>query len=196
LLNAAVGEKSYIFQTEDEVYTLGLQSDSLSLTSTNYLTWELFSKHLEVGMSALVDIYGPSFYTRVGLRYQDAIDRESLGLAGVPWSALLRNELLAELSLPEFESNLDGVLSRTIRLRNPYAPGSITLKHGLAQVVGRDAPCYMIDIDFFSEAKTEVADAPTLISHYNRLAGRAFRWCIKEQLRLALDPEPLDPRND
>ena len=179
---------TFQFMTEDKNYTIGLNSDSISLTAVQYTRWEIFLEHLEPSLAALNEIYKPSFFSRAGLRYQDAIVRSDLGLTEIPWSELLRRELLAELSLPEFEASLDAIATRVLRLKIPDSSGSILLRHGLAQIPGKTELSYAVDWDFFTESKTEVNNAINTLTRFNRLAGRAFRWCITEKLRAALDP--------
>jgi uncharacterized protein (TIGR04255 family) len=192
MLGQQSGRGGYQFMTEDKSYVISLGSDSLSVATSAYTRWEKFREHLELAHSALVEVYRPSFFNRVGLRYQDAIQRSLLGLSDVPWSELIKRELLGELSLPNFEAQLEGVADRALRLRNPDRTGSILLRHGIGQVAGTTETAYVIDWDFFAEQKTEVANAIDVVTHYNKLAGNAFRWCITEKLRKALDPVLLD----
>ena len=193
MLGQQVSQASYQFTTEDGNYTLALSSESLSLTALAYTSWIDFVDRLEPAVEALNQIYSPSFFNRAGLRYVDAIDREKLGLAEVPWSRLLKPQLLGELSIPDFESSLDGFAQRSLRLKNPDGSGSILLQHGIAQKMNSNEPVYLIDIDFYSEGKIEVQNAISTLAHFNRLAGNAFRWCIQDKLRNALEPTVLPP---
>lgn len=193
-LSQQIPQSSFQFVTEDQSYTAALSADSVSLTTERYTNWETFELHLVPILEALVSIYKPSFYSRLGLRYQDIIDRNSLGIKDLSWRELLRPELLAELVVPAFHDNLENVANRLLRVRNPDGSGSVLLRHGLAAPTPTGELPYLIDIDFFTEQKTETANAIDVVRHYNRLAGRAFRWCITEKLRLALQPEPMEPR--
>src|SRR5262249_27405612 len=98
LLGPATSAVQYLFLTEDRQTTLQLASDSLTFSTANYTRWEHFSKQLQQPFQALLEIYKPSFFMRVGLRYQNAIARSRYGLESAPWSALLRSEILGELS--------------------------------------------------------------------------------------------------
>lgn len=191
LLRLQVSGTAYEFLTEDRSTTVTLTPESLALTTTSYRQWEVFRDHLRTPLAALVDIYKPSFFTRVGLRYQDMIDRNAVGLRGRPWSQLLRREILGELALPNFEGSLEQIANRTIRLKLPDGTGSVLMRHGLAQVQGSEEICYMIDFDFFTEQKTEVRNAEATLDHFNGIAGSAFRWCITDTLRDALGPRQL-----
>jgi uncharacterized protein (TIGR04255 family) len=194
ILGQQAGQANYQFMTEDRSHTIALNSESLSLTASTYKNWEGFEDSLKPALVALKQIYDPSFFTRVGLRYVDAIDRGKLGLLNTPWSKLLKPELLGELSILEFENSLEGLANRALRLKNPDGSGSILLQHGMAQNLGKNEFVYVIDIDFFSEEKTEVQNAVDTLTQFNRLAGNAFRWCITEELRDALEPTALSQR--
>jgi uncharacterized protein (TIGR04255 family) len=178
---------AYHFRTEDRKSTITLTGGSLSLTTGDYKRWSIFREQLRLPLAALTEIYQPAFFARVGLRYIDAIHRESLGLIDRPWSALLLPHLLGELALPQFERNAEQA-AREITLRIPDGTGTITLRHGYGVIQGKSGRCYMIDFDLFENKKTEVGDVERLLDHFNQLAGYAFRSCITPELRDALGP--------
>jgi uncharacterized protein (TIGR04255 family) len=192
LVGPQAGGSTYLFLTEDRNTNITLTPDSISLSTSRYERWEQFRDLFRAPLTALIELYRPAFFSRVGLRYIDAIHRESLGLANRPWSQLLRREILGELALPAVEGNVEAV-GRSIRLRIPTGPGSVSLRHGLASVQGKSGLSYVIDFDFFVDQKTEVSDADARLARFNELAGRAFRWCISDALRDALGPAPLEP---
>jgi uncharacterized protein (TIGR04255 family) len=97
---------------------------------------------------ALADIYSPSFYDRIGLRYVDVIDRASLGLSNVPWSELLNSTILGELSDHFIESNIEGI-QKSIRVRNSDSKGGFLLQHGLSKSDVNAPGVYSIDCQFF-----------------------------------------------
>jgi uncharacterized protein (TIGR04255 family) len=190
ILGSQIGLISYQFLTEDRSSAVALSRESISLTTSKYERWEAFQDDLRGPLTALLDLYRPSFFVRVGLRYIDVIDREGLGLGELRWSELLNPPLLGELGLPLFEDHLEAV-NREIRLRLPDASGSVQLRHGLAAVRGANKLGYVIDFDFFTSERTEAGNAEPILTRFNRHAGNAFRWCITDVLRNALRPIPL-----
>ena len=182
---------SYNFLTADRLCSVTLSPEWIAFSSASYTKWEDFYKQLSMSLDALTDIYRPSFYSRVGLRYQNILDRETLGLQEIPWSQLLRKEILGELALPQFEKNLGQIANRTIQVSLPDGRGWLLMRHGLAQVEARKNPAYMIDLDFFAETPTEAVDAGAILANFNALAGNAFRWCITDTLRDALNPQAV-----
>jgi uncharacterized protein (TIGR04255 family) len=191
ILGPQIGLVSYQFLTEDRSSTLALSRESISLTTSRYERWEGFRDDLRGPLTTLLDLYRPSFFVRIGLRYIDAIDREGLGLGKLRWSELLSRPLLGELALPLFEDHLEAA-NREIRVKLPDASGSVHLRHGLAAVRGENKLDYMIDFDFFTTERTEAGNAEPILTGFNRHAGNAFRWCITDALRGALRPIPLE----
>jgi len=189
-LAAQVGSGGYKFLTEDRSSAITLTSRSLSFSTISYQRWERFHEQFRVPLSALLDIYQPSFFLRIGLRYRNVIERERIGLASVPWSQLLRKEILGEMAIKKFEENVQDA-KRVLRVGLPsnYA---MLFQHGFGKAPGRDALDYVIDFDFSSEEKTEVNDAETVLDKLHEGAGRAFRWCLTDVLHNALDPAALD----
>ena len=184
---------AFAFKTEDRLTTLSLASDSLSLATTQYRRWENFSTLLMPAIDALIDIYRPSFFQRVGLRYVNMIDRERLGLAKKSWSKLLRREVVGELYLAEMEKSAVE-FARNIRL-NGHDGFALFFQHGLARRRVLNAPpqpaSYRLDFDFYREGKTEADHVKPTIDILNSIVGRAFRWTISDVLHNALKPTPI-----
>lgn len=191
LMNTQMGAGAYQFLTVDRMLTVTLTSDSMTLTANRYTHWQSFWSHVSGPLHALNEIYRPSFYTRVGLRYLDAINRESIGLSGRHWSDLLQPHLLDPLVFPKFEGNVETV-GHQLKLRLPDDSGFVTLRHGYGTVSGKQGISYVIDFDFSQEPHVEVADVEPTIGHFNQLSGRAFRSCLKPELHDALRPRILE----
>jgi uncharacterized protein (TIGR04255 family) len=193
MLSSQFGSAPHQFRTEDGTSTLTLTGGSLSLSTTKYREWKDFREQMSLPLQALIELYVPAFFARVGLRYIDAIDRESLELGDRAWSELLQPAILGELATPQFERNLENA-GRQIRVRIPDGTGTVTLRHGYAVVIGRPQMCYVIDFDFSKEQRVEVSDAEQILDRFNKLAGNAFRWCITPLLHGALEPVPAEHR--
>jgi len=187
MMGVRAGGGSYQFFTEDRQTVATLTNESLALSTSRYEEWAKFREQLRPALNALNAIYKPSFFTRIGLRYVDAIDRAALGLTDRPWSKLLRPEILGELTLPAFEQHLGRTLKRTVTVNLPDGSGTVAMRHGLGNWQDRTG-CYMIDFDFYTQRKVEVNDAESTLTHFNAMAGNAFRWCILDELSKALRP--------
>jgi len=166
-LGASMGGGGWTFLTENRSVLVGLGSDSFSLTVTSYERWEAFRKLLFLPLDALTEIYKPAFFTRVGLRYMDLIVRSKLGIPDMPWSQLLRREVLGEMADTDIEANLVDV-RKAVRLRIPSINGTVFLQHGFGRTADDTETGYMIDLDFSSESKTEALNVRSVLENLHR----------------------------
>lgn len=183
------GSTIWQFNTEDGAHTLELLKDNLTLVSRNYRNWGDFSSLFRGPFTALCDLYAPKFFTRVGLRYRDIIQRSKLGLGETPWSTLLKPHVLAEVAQPGFEARTE-VASRDLLLKLPGHGAKVRLQHGFAQIEGSPEQIYLIDCDFFVE-RTEAAHVDSALQYFHGNAARFFRWCITDSLHQAMEPRPV-----
>ena len=90
ILRNQAGGMPHRFLTARRDATVTLTTESLSLSTSKYTRWEHFLNLFRLPLAALSELYVPSFFTRVGLRYVNAIQREMVGLApNRPWSQLI-----------------------------------------------------------------------------------------------------------
>lgn len=136
---------------------------------------------------ALREFYSPAFFTRVGLRYRDVVQRSKLGLEKSTWSSLLKEHLLGEIAQVGFES-LTEEASRNLLLKLPDQNAKVRLQHGFAQLEGSPEQVYLIDCDFFVD-RTEAANIDVALQYFHDKAARFFRWCISDSLHQRMEPE-------
>lgn len=183
------GAKTHQFASEDKRWILGLTRDAVALSTSNYERWDEFRERLAHPLEALLEQYQPAFFTRVGLRYQNVINRTKLGLAGVPWTTLLQPHILGEFSSTHILEDEIDQAARQARLRLPC--GHVLIRHGLGTATDTKELCFFIDGDFYVDTKTEPNDANTTLDNFNSQAGRLFRWCIADRLHNAMEPSPI-----
>ncbi len=182
--------KRHVFTTEDRNWEATLTRESLALKTTVYRRWEDFRQRLTILCEALVLAYQPSFFVRIGLRYVDVILRSTLDLASTPWSQLLQPHLAGELSSPEIAEDIE-TAQRQVLVKLDAQGGRVMIRHGLAVAEPAHEGCFFVDSDFHTERRTELKDANKTLDNFNRAAGCLFRWCIRERLHLALQPESV-----
>lgn len=188
-IGVAQAGTTYNFKTEDQLSVLTLTPESLALTSSNYSRWEIFRRLLSGPVSALINIYAPSFFTRIGLRYQNVIMRSEIGLSNRPWAELINPAIAGEIALPNWGRCLRD-LKRTTRLTDDRGDG-VAFQQGLARLNNMPEEGYLIDFDLYRDSRSEVGEALSRLDEYHRRAGRAFRWCISDRLHGALEPSEL-----
>ena len=181
--------RRFQFMSKDEKWIIGLTREFVAIETTQYTRWEEFRDYLELLLNALVEIYNPAFLTRIGLRYQNVIDRRALGMEDVAWRDLLADFVLGQLALDE---TLDKVTEHhgSTRIQLNDEEDFVRIQHGLVMDKAVDSPhiMYLLDYDFHSNKETETEDAISKLNEYNTLNRRLFRWCIRDELHDAMDP--------
>jgi uncharacterized protein (TIGR04255 family) len=86
---ATVGQRAFDFVSADGIWKVSLTSHFVALSTIKYRRWEDFKVRLTSVLDTFANIYGVAAFTRLGLRYQDLIQRSKLGLIERPWSELL-----------------------------------------------------------------------------------------------------------
>ncbi len=185
-----LGIRVYDFALPDGTLTLSLAQDFLSVQTSQYETWNVFRPYLELGIRALIDVYKPSFISRVGLRYQNLIVRSKLGLEGVAWKELLNPTITAELHDEDIGPHvLERFSNLTLKLNNNNE--RLTINHGL--VIGENnEQSYLIDADFYSGQTVEPDHAIQSFELLKRHSGRFFRWSISRALADGMEPRLLE----
>lgn len=189
-LNFGAGGVGYNFSSADKLWTVGLNSGSISLSTRSYQRWEHFKSRLASVLPPFVDEYSPNLYSRVGLRYRNLVQRRELGLEQIPWSDLLRPYIAGVLSLAEMSQAVDEAVQQLL-IRLPDQRATVRINHGLAVLSETGEICYTIDNDLFSEVTMEADDATDKLEEFNDIAARIFRWCITDRLHSAMLPRPL-----
>ena len=186
------------FVSEDESWRASICPDFLALTCLKYTKWsDFFERFIDILTCAAI-VVAKAVPIRIGLRYKDVIDRETLGLTSVPWHELIAPFLLGP-TMPNAlangqaasESDVDGFFSQTtLRLEN----SKVLLQSSLLTTIDGQKRAFLIDADFYidediSENLTkniEVLKCSLDSLHAN--ASALFRRGITERLHDALHP--------
>lgn len=187
-----VGNVTYQFvanEGEGRTWTISLAHNSLALGTTHYERWEQFLDHLEGPLAALNEIYQPAYFTRIGLRYQNAIVRSKLGLSNSRWNELLNPNIVTVFNITENDNDIEASTSQSIVSLGEGKKVQVILGLGMDNA-GRET-VYVVDNDFYIEQRVEVSDAKTKLAALNRQSGPVFRWCISDTLHDAMGPERL-----
>ena len=177
------------FLVDDSSRSISLTPEFLAIAENNYLRWENFSREVMRAMEALEEEYHPAFYSRIGLRYVDVIDKVGLGLQNESWESLVNPAvvgILAERDLCESVRDIQG--RALIELGEDVVAGAFAnLRYGLTKLdAGREA--YRFDVDLFTTERSTEADVARILDRFNQLAGHLFRWAITSKLEEALGP--------
>lgn len=191
LTRTALTVPLYKFSTSDHDKTITLTQDFLAFSSNTYDRWENFSAGFQYAEAAFKETYGPAFYSRVGLRYRDFVDRGELGLQEHRWSDLFNPEFIGVLGAGSTGEAVEESRSNAL-IRLSGLSGVARIQHGFAKRSTDDQIVYSIDADFYKTDKTEIDHVGESLDIFNRCAGDFFRWAISDTLRDALGPTDIE----
>ncbi|MCW5963360.1 MAG: TIGR04255 family protein [Bryobacterales bacterium] len=178
----------YDFVTADEKWKVSLTRDFLSLATTEYTRWEDFRQHLNGPLDALMSAYRPAFFTRIGLRYQDLIQRSILEIPETTkWSELIKPHISGVHAVPELDGAVEEFMGQLL-IRLPEFNSKVRVNYGVAQRVDSNEDCFLIDSDYHTGERTRYDAVGGILDYFNKQSGRLFRWCIKPELHQAMDP--------
>jgi uncharacterized protein (TIGR04255 family) len=182
----------YDFASADEKWKVSLTRDFLSLSTNHYTRWEHFRERLEGPLQALTSVYNPAFLTRVGLRYQDLIQRSRLQLPQTTkWAELIRPHIAGVHAIPELEGSVEESQGQLL-ISLPQFKGKVRINYGIVQTVEPIENCFLIDGDYYSEERTKTDDVDGILAYFNKQSGRLFRWCIQDRLQEAMEPHAVE----
>lgn len=185
----------HTFRTADQKQGVFLTREFVAYEDRNYERWERFQSEVQRVSHALAEVYNPAFFTRVGLRYVNIIKRSALDLAPeTPWKELVQPTFIGLLGLDEYRQRVkESAAVSTLRL-DDVPGGSVRVQHGLRPPGPEPGTedVYFIDADFFTDERTNVADALNWLRAFHAHSGNLFRWVITDTLYQALRPQRLD----
>jgi len=177
------------FLTEERTDFISLTQEFISVTTQAYGRWERLREAMRLAEEAAREVYSPAFYARVGLRYQDVIRKETLGLGDEQWSNLIAPHFAGLLAADAVRDEVRTIQSETVMGLTEVRGGLVRIRHGLASLPQATELAYIIDTDFYTQERCVGEQAFGPLDAFNRLGGDLFRWAITPRLSLALEPE-------
>ena len=190
-LLSAKSNPRFQFLTRGEAWVVTLAKDFVALETSKYTRWEEFRELMQIALETLNEVYRPAYFTRIGLRYRNVIDRRRLGLGDTEWCILIKDFVLGHLALNE---TLDSVIEQQSKslLKLNESGDLVRMEYG--QVTDKegdpDNRLFLLDHDFYINTEMEEENVIGRLTTYNCLNGRLFHWCIRESLHNAMRPEP------
>jgi uncharacterized protein (TIGR04255 family) len=190
-LQKAVESNTYKFMTAEASRFISLSQEFVALSDQKYTRWETFRSELELAKRALEECYHPAFYSRIGLRYRNVIDKEAIGLGNTQWKDLLQGPLIGLLDSEDVGREIETIRTEALISVPDVQGGHITLNHALGKT-DQGKSVYVVDADFFTAERTDCNAVTPILDRFNHITGRLFRWAISPQLQAALGPQPLE----
>lgn len=184
------GNKNYEFKSEDGLWKINLTRTFIALSAGKYERWEKFKNKLSIPLKAFFDIYNPSYFSRIGLRYIDIIRRSTLNLDDISWRDLLNPFILGLLGSEKIGDSVIN-FDNKYELNLSDKESIVRIMTKFVQAADNGEICYMIDSDFFNTNKTPIDKALTKLDFFNTRGSRLIQWCITEKLYKAMEPEKI-----
>jgi uncharacterized protein (TIGR04255 family) len=182
--------KNYEFSSEDHTLKINLTRTFIALTAKEYRRRSEFRQKLEGPLQALMEIYKPAYFSRVGLRYVDVIYRKELAVESLGWKELLQPHVLGLLGSDIHEDVQSLDVKYEVRLDDGSSVVRIAM--GLVEPKGQDEDSFMIDMDFYSTQKMTPTSAEEKLAYFHVEASKLFRWMITDKLHNAMEPEDAE----
>lgn len=184
--------RRFLFCSRDKMWTITLANSFVALETNDYVRWEDFRRNLQLMLSAMCETYQIDVISRLGLRYQNVVDRRALGIQELQWSALLSDFVLGPLTLAK---SADSVQEHNgtflIQLEDPT--DFVRVRYGLVTEKSGDPEnvMFMLDHDFFTgnDVETDVSNVISRVNIYNSSNRSLFRRCITAKLHETMVPE-------
>lgn len=158
-------EEAFAFSTPDGASTVTLNTTALILESRSHQTRDQLLGHVDRAVGALLDVYGFANPTRLGMRYVNMLDRESIASdlkTPVEWSGLVSERFL---KVPGEMVDDDGAYFHAEVTAPAASSGSMTLRYGRIPDAKRDK--FRFDIDRYAEQGLEMPQVTTLLRGFS-----------------------------
>lgn len=183
-------QKNHMFITADGQYKINLTSSFISISTLNYTRWEVMMEHFEDVVNSFFDIYKPSFFERIGLRYIDAFSKEKLEIKEKSWKDLIKTTWIGPLAaLPE-ESMIVNNVDVEYILDDSVSRAKIHT--GLGTINNDSENVFIIDSDFIKISTIEISEYKDVLDYLHSKSGEFLRNAITDTLHNAMEPEVIE----
>jgi uncharacterized protein (TIGR04255 family) len=182
-------KREFFFFSEKRDWQVSLSRGFVALTCIgSYSNYEEFKGRLNKLLYVFDKIYEPSYFSRIGLRYKNIVNRKILPL---PDGEDIK-EFIPEYIAPELRGDMsDDVKSfeKTVQFDDSDIKSNVI--HAYAEVTGivcnrqiNNEESYLIDIDcFYEEITRGIDDVIKRCDVFKETAWNIFQWSITEKLR-------------
>ena len=166
----------HVFTSSDGAWSINVSMGAMSLTTRRYENWKDFESKFVFVFDAFREVFKVDSFTRIGLRYINAIRPSTLGLEGN-----------AETVLRGPVSDLFSKCSGTFRggsciLDRSFDEGTSSRTAVGTIVFSDNQPGYAIDNDVFICGNNAGDDVVGILRKFNGISNELFREMASEEL--------------
>lgn len=186
---------NYRFFSADGMWKVSLTRNFIALSTKGYVRWEDFAKRLDRVLVTFIQVYRPSFFSRVGLRYVNAIRRGMLELESFGWRELIKPGYLGLMGEEDVPENAFVKNEQSVTVFMPGgAKANIKCGPGMLRRVDKqthqttEEKVFMLDLDLYMEGNTPIQHAVPALNVVHANADNLFRGAITDTLHAAMGP--------
>jgi uncharacterized protein (TIGR04255 family) len=166
-------ETGYEFRSADGAWVVSVKHFALSLETSKYENFQDFENRLNQVVKAAAKLIDAEFFTRVGLRYVNAVPIHDAEIA-----SYINPELVSPLARWVY-----GTTTKFMQEVRGYAEdGLYSFRHGFIEKPSGGVPEYMLDFDFYAE-NVEFQEVMPLVRKLHSQSYRFFAWSLGERAR-------------
>lgn len=171
-------DKRYLLNSRERTWLVSITQSRISLETVKYTEFREFYSRLARILDVAARFIDSDFFTRIGLRYINAIPLADDDVTG--W---INPELVTALVSGYF-----GTVSHfQCEVAGDIAHGKYTFRYGLQpNTAGQDAQLkYVLDYDYYAE-NIEAKDVLSTVKSFNKANFSFFHWCLGPKALQAL----------
>ena len=182
-------------ETKDGAWKVSLTKGFIALSTTRYTRWEDFAKRLDVVLAAFIETYQPSYFSRVGLRYMNALNKDAVGLEESSWRELIAPGYLGLMADDDSARQNFIKCEQTVTATMPGgAKANIKCGPGLLRKVDNrtrqveELKVFLLDLDVFFDGKMPLGQVAGALNIVHDNAGSLFAGAVRRPLLDAMEP--------
>lgn len=182
---------NYQFASADGLWRVNLTDSFISLSCRKYTCWEDFAQHLDKPLASFIKLYSPAFFSRVGLRYVNAISRRKLELEDCLlrdliqpcYLGVLQEEDVSEKTVSRATTDAELAIRGGCRAKIHAGPGLVNTPNAKDPEVK-----FIFDMDLFMKGNVPVNLSAGSLQTLHGQAYSIFRGAITDTLHHAMEP--------
>ena len=183
--------KNHAFVSVDGKTKINLTSGFISISTLSYSRWEQLLDSFRLPLSVLKEIYAPSFFSRIGLRYVEAYSRHNLGLDGTPWNELIGQPWLGASAYENEQKLLSSGMDVEYSL-NDQKTSFARIHTGLGTINEIPERVFVVDSDFINSSVVPTENCFDVLEFLHKKAKDFINEVILDKLHLAMQPERIE----
>ena len=170
------------FSNTEGNWYVNLTNTFLSISTSKYESYADFLDKFMLVVNEFYQIYQPSFYTRIGLRYIDAFSKKRYNKERKDWHDLIESWALGLLSHQEFGAKVTGLQNvAEMNIGEGYGAKIITSLGYVNNDFSEKQ--FILDTDAFLNKNSDPNELLTILNKLHEYSYNVFESVVRDELR-------------